>query len=585
MQTIVKLSKKTSIALVGPISGYLVEQARNQEENRMNKLIKMQTPQQLTELLCDLVSIESISLSEQEKLFPIRVKDQLLSTKYFQEHPELVEIHPTGDNRSYLTALYTHPRSTKTIVLISHFDVVNVEEYGDIRHLAFSPQELTKAITEQKDTFSDEVRHDIDSGDYLFGRGILDMKCGLVLHLSMLEKAAIEEWPINLLLLTVPDEEVSSAGMRTAVIKLLEIAHTHKLNYSLFLNSEPVFSQKPGDNAFHVYTGSIGKIMPSALFYGQETHVGEPLSGVNAAWMASILTKKIEWNEKFTELVQGERTPLPSTLYLKDLKHEYSAQTPHRAAALYNVFVMERSAKEVMNKYLELAKESVQEMKDQLMGILNHEGLTEQNIGIKLLTYEQLKEYAINKYGQSSVDRIIAEIVHSEELDDREISIQIVDLLSIYCQEMSPMVILFFTPPYYPAVHSSNEKEISELIDNLRSFALEQFSLVIRPVSFFNGISDLSYVSYKGTMTGWGTFEKNTPVWGKRYYIPFTEMEQLAAPVLNVGPFGKDAHKKTERLNIRNAFEVLPSLLEHLVKAHMNARAKQKYDPCGKASE
>ncbi|WNF38614.1 M20/M25/M40 family metallo-hydrolase [Bacillaceae bacterium IKA-2] len=541
----------------------------------MKKLIKMQTPQQLTELLADLVSIESISLSEQEKLFPFRLKDILLSTNYFQEHPELVEIHSTDDNRSYLTALYRHQKATKTIVLISHFDVVNVEEYGDIRHLAFSVHELTKAITEQKESFSEEVRRDIKSGDYLFGRGILDMKCGLVLHLSLLEKAALEKWPINLLLLTVPDEEVCSVGMRTAVTKLLEISHTYKLNYSLFLNSEPVFSQKPGDESFYAYTGSIGKIMPAALFYGQETHVGEPLSGVNAAWMASILTKNIEWNMKFSEVVQGERTPLPSTLYLKDLKQNYSAQTPHRAAAFYNVFLMERSAKEVIDLYLELARESVQEMNDQLTGVLEREGLTKQKIDIKVLTYEELANYAINKYGQSYVDHIITEINEPEKLDDREMSIHIVDLFSIYCQELAPMVIIFFTPPYYPAVHSGHEKEISELIDKLRSFAREQFSLVIKPVSFFNGISDLSYVSYKGSMTGWESFEKNTPVWGERYFIPFTEMEQLAAPVLNVGPFGKDAHKKTERLNIQNAFEVLPSLLEHLVKTHMDSPPKK----------
>ncbi len=63
----------------------------------------------------------------------------------------------------------------------------------------------------------------------------MDMKMGLALHMHLIENAAAEDWPINLLLMTVPDEEVDSAGMRAAV-----------------------------------------EIMPSALFYGVETHVGEP---------------------------------------------------------------------------------------------------------------------------------------------------------------------------------------------------------------------------------------------------------------------------------------------------------------------
>jgi arginine utilization protein RocB len=533
--------------------------------------MQMQTPQQLLDLLCDLVSVESISLSEQEKLFPFRVKEHLLQISYFQEHPELVEIHPTDDNRHFLTALYRHPKSTKTIVLISHFDVVNVEEYGDIRHLAFSPKELTKAITQQKEKFSDEVKRDIESGEYFFGRGTMDMKCGLVLHLSLLEKASTEEWPINLLLLTVPDEEVNSVGMRNAVTKLVEMSHKHQLNYTLFLNSEPVFSQKPGDETFYVYTGSIGKIMPSALFYGKETHVGEPMAGVNGAWMASILTKKMEWNERFAEEVDGERTPLPTTLYQKDLKQEYSVQTPHRAAALYNVFVMQRSAKEVMDIYLEVAREAVQEMENQLADTLSRQGIKGQKTNIELLTYDELEQYAIKKYGFSYIKSLKEETLHKEELDEREMSIRIVDQLAIHCQELAPMVILFFSPPYYPAVHSSKDETICELMDELRSFALEKFAIQVKPVAFFNGISDLSYVSYKDTMGEWETYEKNTPVWGKLYYIPFSEMAQLDAPVFNLGPFGKDAHKKTERLNIRNAFEQVPSLLEHLVKTHMNS--------------
>ena len=74
------------------------------------------------------------------------------------------------------------------------------------------------------------------------------MKMGLALHMSIIEKASIEQWPINLLLLTVPDEEVNSAGMRAAVKELVTLRDKYDLSYKMFFNSEPSFSQKPGDD-------------------------------------------------------------------------------------------------------------------------------------------------------------------------------------------------------------------------------------------------------------------------------------------------------------------------------------------------
>ena len=143
---------------------------------------------------------------------------------------------------------------------------------------------------------------------------------GLALHMQLIEKASVEKWPINLILTTVPDEEVNSAGMRAAVIELVRIREEHDLTYKLFLNSEPSFSQNPTDIKEYIYTGTIGKIMPAALFYGKETHVGEPMKGMTANYISSFLTQRMEWNDLFRETDLGESTPLPVSLQQKDLK-------------------------------------------------------------------------------------------------------------------------------------------------------------------------------------------------------------------------------------------------------------------------
>ncbi|RKJ37933.1 M20/M25/M40 family metallo-hydrolase, partial [Butyricicoccus sp. 1XD8-22] len=134
-----------------------------------------------------------------------------------------------------------HSSAKDTIVLISHFDTVQTEEYGDLEELAFHPELLTKELMKRKDNLKEDARIDLESGEYLFGRGTMDMKMGLALHMSLIETAISEDWPINLLLVTVPDEEVNSAGMREAVKALVSLRHQFNLSYKLFLNGEPSF--------------------------------------------------------------------------------------------------------------------------------------------------------------------------------------------------------------------------------------------------------------------------------------------------------------------------------------------------------
>lgn len=70
-------------------------------------------------------------------------------------------------------------------------------------------------------------------------------------------------------------------------------------------------------------------------------------------------------------------------------------------------------------------------------------------------------------------------------------------------------------------------------------------------------------------------FEENLPVSPKTYSIPFKEMKKLNAPVMNIGPFGRDAHKLTERLHMKNAFEELPILLEDVIQMMIHTKRKQ----------
>ncbi|MEH7346033.1 M20/M25/M40 family metallo-hydrolase [Bacillus sp. JJ1532] len=522
-------------------------------------------PESLRELLCEVVSWKSMTLTEGECEFPVKLLAKLQELDYFTHHPDHLRLDNADLGRRFLTALYKHPEASETIVLISHFDTVNTEEYGDIEPLAYQPEALTKLLHERINDLPEDAKQDLLSGEYLFGRGTMDMKMGLVMHMSLIEKASIEQWPINLLLLTVPDEEVNSSGMRAAVNKLLELKEQHKLTYKLFLNGEPVFTQEPGDRKYYVYSGTIGKIMPSALFYGKETHVGEPLSGITAPYIASFLTQQMEWNSGFQESVLGEKTPLPVTLQQKDLKLEYSTQTPYRAAALYNVFLMKKNASEIMNLFEEVAQEAARACNEAYKKICLGQGVAP--VGeVRVLRYEELLKYAIGKIGAEHVEEIKRNILANKDWDDREKSLRIADALIIQCQELTPAMVLLYAPPYYPAINSSEDELVKKCVDYVKEEGLQKFNLPVHQIHYFNGICDLSYVNYKDEGEGWTAFVTNTPVWGESYSIPFEGMKLLDAPVLNVGPFGKDAHKRTERVHMKSAFEEVPAIVEGMIK-------------------
>ncbi|MCM3740853.1 M20/M25/M40 family metallo-hydrolase [Oceanobacillus luteolus] len=522
------------------------------------------TPKQLRDLLNELVSWNSITLSEGERQFPIKLENKLRELAYFQKHPEYLTLHDTDDQRQFLTALYKHPDAQKTICLVSHFDTVNIEEYGKLKEMATEPDKLTEILKIRAAEFSADVRNDLASGEYLFGRGTMDMKMGLALHMQMLERASLENWPINLLLLTVPDEEVNSAGMRSAVPALLKLEEKHELNYILFLNSEPVFTQH-GDDTHYIYSGSIGKVMPAALFYGKETHAGQPLNGMTSPYIASYLTQEMEWNSSFQETSYGETNPLPVTLQQRDLKSDYSTQTPYRSSALYNVLVMEQTAADVFDRFEQVANKAAVRLNRDYAEICRNNQVDP--VGkVSVIRYEQLETYAVNKLGREFIDRVKATVHHQKEWDDREKSLRIADKLMIECQELAPAIVILLTPPYYPAVNSSDNETIENCVAFVKRIAKEKFNLKVERVHYFNGICDLSYVSYEGDSKDSVTFEANTPVWETSYSIPFEDMLRLDAPVLNIGPFGKDAHKLTERLHIKNAFEEMPVILKEMIQ-------------------
>jgi arginine utilization protein RocB len=56
------------------------------------------------------------------------------------------------------------------------------------------------------------------------------------------------------------------------------------------------------------------------------------------------------------------------------------------------------------------------------------------------------------------------------------------------------------------------------------------------------------------------------PLWGENYSIPFAEIRELSVPVMNIGPWGKDFHKNTERVYLPDLCRRTPALVQEAIR-------------------
>ncbi len=532
--------------------------------------MRWQTKESLKELLVSLVEYQSITGSEDEVAVAEYIHRNLSFLPYFKHNTDMVKLHPLADGRSFVTALVKKPGVKRTVILLSHFDVVPVEDYGPWKQLAFRPDALTAEFYKYRSRLPDDVQRDLDEGEWLFGRGAMDMKAGAALHMSMVEKAAAGEFEGNVLMLSVPDEEVNSAGMIEAVPALVEMAKQHGLEYAVCLNSEPMFSRYPGDRAKYIYTGSVGKLLPGFFCYGKETHVGEPFSGLNSNYMASEISRILELNAAFCERVGDEATPPPVNLMQKDLKEEYSVQIPHASVALFNVMNMKRSGEDITNLLMQVARAAAHNIEDNFLRrarqFAGFQSYSPKPVKVQVFTYEALKQKAIDLYGKEEIHRRQNYLIaNRHDAGDRDFTTILVHDLAALCNKEAPMIILFYSPPFYPAVSSADNPWIMDTVDELIEYSKKTYNIDFKHQYYFAGLSDLSFVQLKETEEGLRPLTENMPLFRNGYNLPIEALKALNVPVLNFGPLGRDAHQWTERLELSFSFGTLHELLSRTV--------------------
>lgn len=530
-----------------------------------------------------LVGMESVNGTEGEVVMADFLKEVLLDFPYFREHPGQVwEQELPGDRlgRKNIFALLRGSSGNKrTVIYHSHVDTVGIEDFGGMREQALRPDALADFFAGHAS--GPEVQEDALSGEWMFGRGSVDMKSGIAVHLAnvLYFSEHPDELPGNVLLMLNVDEESENMGIIAAVPELGKLEERDGLDFVVAINDDYVTPLYEGDPNRYVYTGVAGKLLPSFYVRGREAHVGEALTGIDPNLIMAEITRRVHNNVGLIEEIPGELTLPPSCLYQRDNKAGYDVQTTASGGLYFNHFLYEKTAKEVMDTLLDIAAEATREaeryLREQYAEFCRHTGLPAKSLSwdVEVTSLARYLE-TLAQQGMEPQRETRRVWERNRDMEPRMLCFKIVEALQNLAPDNKARVIVFFAPPYLPHSHLDEEDErdrklldaIREVLVEARKETGEQFSLK----RFFPYLADGSFLSLQETDEEIRSLIENVPEWDRIHPLPVGEIRDLDIPSVNIGAYGKDAHKWTERVHKPYTFGVLPGLIRSVTRRLLN---------------
>lgn len=527
------------------------------------------------ELSIEMTRWPSVTESVDEAAFSGRLMTLLGDTPYFQKHPEqLLALDSHGDPARQNVLALVRGKGRRCLVLAGHFDTVPIAKYGSLAPLACEPEALTKALIEElsnkaRNPAEEKALSDLLTGDFLAGRGLLDMKSGLAAGITALERfAELDEPPGNLLFVATPDEENRSRGVRSFRDALPAIAEKFDLDIIGGINLDASGDDGDGAEGRAVYLGSVGKFSPFAFVAGRPTHAGYAFDGVSAHLIGAEIMRAMEMNSTLCDEAHGELSPAPVCLEAKDVRHGYEVTTPAHVWLSFNWLTHRRTPEDVLSEFRAMVGMAMQTALDtqtqNAKSFFDRQGAgqarTHQG---QVLTYTELHELAVAHGGQAAADRLNAlDQSLSGGEDPLSTTRQIVAATLAEARLEGPLVIIGFSTLHYPCVHLDSAGEEGRAFErNMMSAAekcAERHRTGIKAKQFFAGISDMSFFGHRPATAQTQLLSSNTPC---SAFIDKAPDGLLSYPVVNIGPWGRDYHQKWERVHMRYAFDVLPDVI------------------------
>ena len=535
--------------------------------------------ERVKEISYRLVSWPSESGTAGEAAFADRLAGLLREIPYFRDNPQDIAVLDShGAPMAKNVVAVVRGAGRKALALGGHFDTVETANYLDLQPLACQPDALKAALLADLESrplsaAETRARADLRSGDFIPGRGMLDMKSGIAAGIAALER--FSEMPDrrgNLILFATPDEERNSRGMRALRDALPGLMKRWNLDISGGVNLDSTSDQGDGSEGRAIYHGTIGKLLPFAFVLGQSSHASYPFEGVSAHRIAAEIMLAFEANPALCDTGHGEVSPPPICLEAKDLRGGYEVTTPDRVWLGFNWLFHSRAAADLQADFNAIVTAAMDRAlsdfgaKAKAYADLTGSGAGTPGSAGRVIPFAELRAEAFRSPG---VAERYAALERELEGNDNPLDVtrRLVTLMAAEARLTGPAVVTGFSSLHYPHSHvdeaSAAGRDFAAAIEAARRSIEARHATSFKRREYFTGISDMSFFGTAGDAADNAVVAENTPA---SLWVDRPPADALAYPVVNIGPWGREFHQRLERLHAPYAFDIVPKFLMEIVR-------------------
>lgn len=155
-------------------------------------------------------------------------------------------------------------------------------------------------------------------------------------------------------------------------------------------------------------------------------------------------------------------------------------------------------------------------------------------------------------------------------LDTRMFAARVVEEAWKWMKDKDPAIILFYSSLYSPRIEvtgkTTDELNLISALDKAVETIQPEYPHPIVTRNFFPYISDMSFMALSDDEDGINAVSTNNPGWGTKHYVEFQDIRDINVPVINIGPYGLDAHKKLERMEMKYSLEIVPNITNQVIQ-------------------
>ena len=522
-----------------------------------------------------LVSIPSVAHAKGPSLITKAIYDGLGEFPYFKNHVDHLNLiaHEESSKSSIVALVKSFDAIEDTLVILCDTDTNSPYHYGVLKRFSTNCDELQKQLSQSKDITNETLKKGIDSGDLMFGLGILQSKCATGSMLVALKELSDNHvrLKLNILFICTSESAIQHRGIKKCIPFVHDLIKKEHLKLRLCVNAKPNFPISRTDKDLHIYTGNYGKVEPSFYIIGNSASAFRPYAGFSASIIASELIRELELNPLFSQsLHQKPLVPTFDSLRVKEFGKDYSPDGMQISFSMPLVNISLDDLLELLKNSAAKAIENAAELIDQREASyanLNHEEFIPLAQDAEVVSFSDLLERASHNF-TGDLNKALQGMVlkcRSEGLSLHQAGITIIERLNELAKLPRPSVVVYFTDNYVPtqglSASSSQDRELFMILDGL----INKFSAVspIVPTMATNyAPSDSGFTRPVNLKDSLNTLARECPV-------GINDIEGINVPTITIGVKGDHLTLLTEHVET-SMCQYLPAFVLSLTDAIAN---------------